>query len=385
MKQPTITDTVDFSEAESVDMDVDTSDSEVLSENLWDKTGQRFSILFVDDDSRILDLLNRTYLDSGYSIFRAESADLAMQILADESIDVVVSDLRMPDMSGVEFLRGVRAKYPRIRRIMMSGYFDINDTINAINENQLFGYIIKPWDNKKLKMTIYKALISKKHEDDERANRKERNQRAVQIARRFGSEIRQLKKGSGQAYDDATALFKKLSEMRIEDHEHGQRVSDLSVKIARQMGADDVVCEQLAAAGQVHDIGCMLLSEREQSLPFSELNVREQENFRSHAVLGERMISGLKTYASAARMIRNHHEHFDGSGYPDGLKEEEIPLGARIIKVASDYDDLAFRKQESRKMSVDVILRRFKTHMRRRYDPAVVNALEIVLTQPVKS
>ena len=115
------------------------------------------TLLFVDDEPSILSALRRLFRPHGYRIFVAESGAAGLAILEQETIDLVISDMRMPEMDGASFLKQVRARWPKVMRILLTGYADINSTVSAINEGEIYRYIAKPWDDNEILSTVREA------------------------------------------------------------------------------------------------------------------------------------------------------------------------------------------------------------------------------------
>jgi len=138
-------------------------------------------ILFVDDDERILNMLKRSHEDSGWDVLTALSGNDGLWLLSQHHIDIVVSDAKMPGMDGVEFLGRLAKEYPDITCLLMSGYMDINDTIEAINAGHIYGYIVKPWKKEQLKQTLHEALQHKRKRDEECERLKEAQARGEKL------------------------------------------------------------------------------------------------------------------------------------------------------------------------------------------------------------
>lgn len=342
------------------------------------------TLLFVDDEQNILSSLKRLFRSSGYRILTASSAKEGLEILENEAIDLIVSDMRMPEMSGDEFLEQVAVKWPNTIRILLTGYSDISATIAAINNGGIYKYISKPWEDGDLKITVQRALEQKRLEEIvEQQNRelKELNEglenkvqaRTAELSQTVGmveKAYESLKKG----YGDSIKTFSNIIEAREgQVAGHARRVANMARRVALALGVDKVETQDIFFAGLLHDIGKIGLPDRLLSTPFDELSDHDREEVIRHSIVGEMLLMPLDILHGAAKIIHSHHEWFDGGGYPDGLKKEEVPLGAYILAVADDYDALRAGMLMSEKLSAAQAQDFILNNRGKRYSPQVVD------------
>ncbi len=363
-----------------------------LTTPLADATSPAPSLLLVDDEASILSSLRRLLRPGGYRVFTAESGAAGLEILARENIDLVVSDMRMPEMDGARFLEEVRQRWPQVARILLTGYSDVASTIAAINRGEIYRYIAKPWDDSELLLTIDATL--------EHARLKAENVRLLALTRAQNEELRGLNAGLERRVRERTAeiedvnslltqannqlkqnfiisikMFSGLIEMRggaIAGH--SRRVADLARRTAEKMGLEGREQQDIFLAGLLHDIGKIGFADPLLTTPVARMNGEERGRYRKHPLAGEQALMPLDQLKGVSLSIRSHHERFDGEGWPDGLQGLGIPLAARILAVANDYDGLQhgalFDKRLSESEAQEMIIK----GRGRRYDRRVVDA-----------
>jgi len=309
-----------------------------------------WSVLCVDDEPSILSALRRVLRVEGCRILTANSGAEALALLETEPVDVVVSDMRMPVMDGARLLAEVRARWPGTARVLLTGYADMDATILAINEGQIYRYIHKPWDETELRLTVRQAA-------ERQALRRERD-RLQQLTQVQNAELQVLNTGLEQRVAERTAelgqandrlkknylttirVFAGLLEMRSGQlGGHGKRVADLARRIAVAMEVPSDQVQDIFVAGLLHDIGFMAVPDALLAKPVGRYTADEMLLYQRHAVLGAQSLMALDDLQAVASLIRSHHERFDGKGYPDKIAGSAIPLGSRILAVADTWDD----------------------------------------------
>lgn len=349
------------------------------------------ALLFVDDEANILSALKRLFRPLGYSIFTAESGAAGFEVLERNPIDLVISDMRMPEMSGAEFLEKVRVKWPDAVRILLTGYADVTSTIAAINKGEIYRYIAKPWDDNDIVLTVKHALERKNLElekqrlealtlkqndelKDLNANLEAKVTERTEEVRQTMGFLEVAHKQLKDSYLISLKVFSNLMELREGAMGgHSRRVADLARRLAQRLGLSDNEVQDVMFAGLLHDIGKIGLSDRLLHKPFASLTTEERAEVIKHPVTGQAALMALGSMKETARLIRSHHERFDGLGFPDGLLGMAIPRGARILAVANDYDALLTGSLMSKQMS-ETEAREFLLEGRgKRYDPKVTD------------
>ena len=359
---------------------------------MTDMSGTAPSILLVDDEASILSSLRRLLRPSGYTIHLAESGKAGLEVLEREHVDVVVSDMRMPEMDGAQFLEHVRNRWPGIVRLLLTGYADIGSTIDAINRGQIYRYISKPWDDNDLMLILRDAL--------ERRRLQSENERLQALTQAQNAELKELNSGLEQKVQERTReleqanaslkvanerqkqnflvsikTFSGLMELRSGGVAgHARRVADQARKLAAHLGVDAKSQQDIFLAGLLHDIGKIGFSDAMLAKPVPRMNGEEMGLYRKHALAGESALMPLDELKGAAHLIRAHHERFDGQGFPDGLLGLAIPLGARILSVVNDYDGLQIGTLADKLLNRDEALAMLVRSRGKRYDPQVVDA-----------
>lgn len=288
---------------------------ELLS--LHDAFGEKHTILIVDDEDNNLQLLKRS-LRRNYNVLTASNGKEALNIVetVGPEISMIISDQRMPELQGVDFLEEVSKKYPDIIKILLTGYTDTDVIIDAINKCNLYQYLLKPFDPNTLQATVQQGL--EKFE--------------------IVSQNTELSKDLNELfYKTIKAISSALDAKDEYTHGHSYRVTLYSLILAKKLNYSDKFIEDLETAGLLHDIGKIGIPQSILCKP-GKLTDEEYASMKTHPEQGEKMINDVKQLCVISDWIKAHHERWDGRGYPSGLKEEEIPLASRIIALADTYD-----------------------------------------------
>jgi len=318
------------------------------------------TVLLVDDEENILRALQRLLMDEDIEVLTATSGEQGLAVLRDaENVGLIISDQRMPGMNGAEFLSHSRELMPDALRILLTGYSDINATINAINIGGAFRYISKPWNDGELVQTIRDALrqytlmienqrlnriVQQQNEELNEWNRnlKSRVLEQTTAIRQKNDELHASLQRMRDNYTATIAAFSALVEMRgTQRHQHARNVSNLSMNAARELGISAPELEMIKTAALLHDIGEIGIPERILMRASETLNTEDLRLYQLHPIRGQMAIDTIEDLRPAGILIRHHHENMDGSGFPDRLAGEAIPLGARIIAFADRIDRAA--------------------------------------------
>ncbi len=349
------------------------------------------SVLFVDDETSILHSLRRRFRKTGWHISTAENGIDGLEIMKQRKIDVVVSDMKMPEMSGAEFLTEVAEKYPKTVRILMTGYADIESAAEAINKGRIFGYISKPWNDEDLQKTIERGLeitFLERERDDLLILSQEQNKKLknfnndleIEVKRRT-EELEQtaafLDKTLNElkgAYNSTIDVFANLIELREGRRAgHARRVAKHAKELAFSLEISEQGTNDIYLAALLHNIGLIGMPDRILSTPYSELSFADQKKYREHPILGEASLMSIPPLHQSARYIRHHCEYEDGSGFPDGLVGAETEVGAKIIGVISKYDEYILGFVTGKPESEDSAARFLIENSGTKYDKKVVD------------
>ncbi len=354
-------------------------------------------MLFVDDEPSILAALSRALRQEGYRCMFADSATKALQVLEADAVQVVVSDFRMPEIDGIQFLAQVRSRWPKILRLLLTGNADLAATIAAINEGGIYRFIAKPWDDGDLRLNMHNALERQFLEQErsrlEALTREQNRQLQIlnaglehQVAERT-AELRKENNRvvvANQKLKTGFTMSVKVFSQLIEQDEpyragHSRRVGELARRLAVQLGCTRGEVQDIQIAALLHDIGKISDAADLRCKPPGKMTAMELARYKDHPAKGAHILMTVEELRPAARLIRAHHERFDGLGFPDGLNRHEIPLGARIIAVANDYDSLQAGTPEHEPRTAEIAYNYMVEWNNRRYDPEVVTALAAVL------
>jgi response regulator RpfG family c-di-GMP phosphodiesterase len=352
----------------------------------------QLTILCVDDEPNILSSLRRLFRPEGYRIFVAESGSEALQVLEREAVDLVISDMRMPVMDGAEFLGHTRARWPDTVRLLLTGFADMESTVNAINKGEIYRYITKPWDDNDILLVVRHALERKALEREKQrleALSRRQNEELKELNASLESKVLQRTAELSLAHDSLAAVneklkasfltsikvFSNLIEMRGGHLAgHSRRVADLSRKIGAKMNLSGRDLQDVFLAGLLHDIGKIGFPDALLSTPVSHITGESLGQYRKHPSLGEQALMALEDLRSVAKAVRSHHERYDGQGFPDGLVGLAIPVGARILALASDYDSLQLGMLSPRRATPEEAKGVIVQGRGKRYDPLAVAA-----------
>jgi adenylate cyclase len=363
-------------------------------------------ILVVDDEAGILSALKRLFRPIGYAVLTAESGAAGLEILAARHVDLIISDMRMPGMTGAQFLAQAKAAYPDIVRILLTGYSEISSTVAAINEGGIYHYLPKPWDEHDLLLTVKRAL--------EQQQLKSEAQRLTQIVLRQNEElsafnatlekqvvarteeIRQtvmfLEHSEGEVKKNLLTMlkvFSNLIELRAGAFGYSGRVGELSrnlgAKMARTLGTAYRISESglqdLMIAGLLHAVGKIGLPDELVRKPMEKMTSDETRLFMTHPLKGQLALTPLDAYAAAGLIIRHQYERYDGRGSPQSLVGDAIPLGSRILAVTRDFEALLAGAIATQPLPLDKTLALLKSQRGHRYDPVVVDQFLVMIEE----
>ncbi len=338
-------------------------------------------ILFLDDETNILNSLRRLFVDEPYEVLTASDALAALDHVREDDIAVVVSDQLMPEMTGTEFLAKVSEIRPEAVRIIMTGHADIDAAVAAINLGHVYRFIRKPWDDAELKLTVRNAFRRHSLAEENRkllaltqeqnAKLSALNQDLEEQVEQRTKQIRALMKSLEKSFHQSFRLLLEMLELFSPDLPgHSRRTAALSVEIARRYGFNNKEIQVIETAAILHDVGLFglppyLLTKKREQMSAPEIALIQQ-----HPELGHAALDAIEELKEVAVLVRAHHENMDGTGYPDALKNFQIPVGARIIHLANDFDNLTKKDGLPREEA----LKQLKSAAGRVYDPDILIA-----------
>jgi len=350
------------------------------------------TLLFIDDEENILSALRRLFRPLGYRILIANSAIKGLKMMESEEVDLIVCDMRMPEMNGDAFFEQAAEKWPDTMRILLTGYADISSTIAAINKGSIYSYISKPWNDDDIKINVKRALdqremkaerlelmvlINQQNEELTRLN-STLEKKVTERTNKLNVTMEQLEvthESLKRNYTDSIKAFSNIIAFRGGSAPgHARRVADMGFKLAMSMGMTKTEARDVLFAGLLNDIGRIGLSDHLVTQPFEILSVEEQAVIISHNQMAEGLLMALDLLQVAATFICARYERYDGSGGPHGLKADEIPLGTAILAVVDDYDALQKGGLFADMMTAAEAMAFIVEHQGARYSPLVVTA-----------
>jgi putative nucleotidyltransferase with HDIG domain len=332
-------------------------------------------ILVVDDEESIRDIVAQMLTTAGYVCTQAGSGTEALALLTSGTdFELMLSDLMMPDLNGSDLLERVKEKYPDMPVVMVTAVHDIQVALDAIRDGA-YDYLLKPFEREQLLNSVSRAL------ENRRLKVENRNYQ-TNLESLVEDRTRQLKATNEELERSYDIMLQVLGEaLDYKDREtegHSRRVTAYTIAIAKRMGIPQEEVAVIARGAFLHDIGKMAIPDNILNKP-GKLTPEEIAIMREHCYLGYKLVRKIPVLREAAEIVYSHQEHYDGNGYPRGLKSAEIPLGARIFSVADTFDaitqDRAYRKAQTMEAARKEIERCAGTQ----FDPEVV---EVFLKMP---
>lgn len=331
-------------------------------------------ILVVDDEEAIREVVS-TLLDAqGFRCTTCSNGRLGLEAFRKDSYDLVLSDIVMPEMDGLKLLAELRLDDPDVPVIMVTAMHDISIALEAIRAGA-YDYILKPFEKDQLYLSVRRALEHRRLVLENRTYQSDLEQLVAERTQQLSIALQDLE----QSYDyTLEALGGALDAKDAETEGHCQRVTAFTITIAKAMGVDKGLLRHIARGAFLHDIGKMGVPDSILRKP-GPLTPREREIMRRHCDIGYSVLERIPFLKEAAEIVLSHQEFYDGTGYPRGLRGEQIPLGARIFAVADTLDAMISDRPYRKALSVAHARGEIKRCSGTQFDPAVV---EVFLALP---
>lgn len=342
---------------------------------------KKAQILIVDDNAQNLTVLGEMLMTQ-YAVRVATSGEQALKAVLQMPLpDLILLDVMMPGMDGHAVLKKLRSNpdTASIPVIFVTAKSEADDEKLGL-ELGATDYICKPYDpdivlaRVRTQLALAEVRVQLAHKnlelEEKVAERTEMLTKALTSLRQAHGDLKKTHFGTLRA-------FSNLSKLRhVSVGEHDRRVAEQARALASFMGLSQDEVQEIFVAALLHDIGKLGFSDELLDKPVNRLSGGDLALYRSHPAIAAEALGGIASMEGVVDIIRNHHEHFDGSGYPKGLSGYDIPLGARIICPLSDYDDLMRGVAMTSRMSMKQSIRYFLDGSGSRYDPQIMENIE---------
>jgi len=329
-------------------------------------------ILIVDDEVEITEIL-ADLLSEDYDCLRAASAEDALVRLTEGEFQLVISDITMPGMSGLDMIPHVKELSPDTVVVMISGMQTVESAIGALRLGA-FDYLMKPFDLRQVEAVVKRAL---EHHELVVAKRRYENHLEELVEQRTVELDKALNSLEAAYRSTLKALTAALETRDSETHGHSERVVSYSLRLGHEYGLSSEKMKWLEFGSLLHDIGKIGVPDSILRKP-AKLTEEEWVRMREHPLHGQQILRGIEFLEGAARVVAQHHEQWDGTGYPFGLRDEEIDICARIFAVADAFDAITSDRVYRRGKPYEAAAKELDDWAGRQFDPKVVEAFHRV-------
>ena len=333
-------------------------------------------ILIVDDEAMICSILSRRLAQEGYVCVTAKNGREALSLFYKETFSLIITDIKMPEMDGIELMKRVRTVNPSMIVIMVTAFPEIDLAVEAMRLGA-YDFLRKPLENLDLVvLSVKHALDKKRLEEEVEAYHRNLERLVEERTAKLQLAYRTLKKAH---LDSVKVLAEAIDAKDPYTRGHSDRVRKMSLRIATQLGFAEEGLENLEYGALLHDIGKIGIKD-DVLQKQSTLSAEEYQYIQEHPLIGVKIVEGIEFFKDKIPIIRHHHEHFDGKGYPDGLSGTNIPLEARIITVPDAFDAMTSIRPHRGAMPLEDVLEELLNYRGRQFDPQV---LDIFLNEKI--
>lgn len=360
-----------------------------MTNNATDTTidARKPTVLFVDDEANILASLKRLVRKKDYCALFANSGAEALDLMKQHKVELVVSDMKMPQMTGAQLLAKVVKYFPDTYRIILSGYADLGSTIDAVNEGRIHRFMQKPWQNDLLLEAIDEGLqmvLLKQQNENLKVEVAKQNRKLKALNGTLEEKVslrtRQinvaLKKLQGQNRALEKVLYNVININPNLNGEFAKKVSALARRLAMKSGIKDQDLRDVSLAGLLCEIGLMALDPFLYSKPFEELNHQQRNEYYSQVETAKLILAPAEYMTNVANMLEQQYLSWAGSSSDGNPIYESILPGARILHVARDYWSFRLQKIRSGELSHEQAIVQMKKLMGAKYEPTLIEILD---------
>lgn len=359
--------------------------SDFAAKRLQEVRDRERTVLVVDDETLLLAGVRRALRRMGFSAVVAETArDALNQLEAGLRPDVIITDQRMPGMSGTEMLAIIRERYPSIVRVCMSGHADRPEILESINRGSVFRFLMKPWDLEEFQRTVQSSMkqadLIAEHRllnnvmTSENRDMKVERKSLLNVVTEQSVAIQEKNARLEQSiFETVKALVEAIEAKDAYTAGHSELVSRFAVALGEELHCNNEQLECLRLAGILHDVGKIGVPDSVLLKP-GRLTPEEFEVVRAHPEIGERILKDVRFPYDILPIVRLHHERWDGLGYPDKLAGEDIPMLARLTHIVDVYEAITARRVYREPMPVDRVIQIFERGAGADFDPNMVPA-----------
>jgi len=356
------------------------------------------ALLIVDDEQEVLNSLNRA-LRKEFELFLFTDPTKALEFYQDKPIPLVLSDMRMPTMDGATLLGHISEINPSSKRFLLTGHADINLTVAAVNEGKISHYFAKPWDNYELVTELKDAfaayMTGMKSKKLLRIN-KEKSAKLALLNSSMELEINKSKQKLALVSSKEAKNFERLKQTfntfvgiyansislhTQETTRHNYRIASHARYLAEQQKCDRLLCFQIYIAGLLYEAGKFSLPQTLLAQPYEKLTHQEQTQFNCFYTTGAKLLSDVDELSFVVELIKHIPERYNGTGFPEHLSGDEIPLGSRIISLVTGFDDLVIGRQSICPLPVSEAKERLEKLSGSLYDPNLVKEYLDILSE----
>lgn len=323
----------------------------------WAPSGHRPHVLCVDDEPVTLEVMTRILERIGLDVTTTTSALTALQLFDGGRFDLVLTDIRMPEMDGHAFLLAIREHDPQIPVVVATGQGTLDNAIRALSEGAT-GMIVKPFTAEEFVREIQSAL-----------ERSRIRYEALQY--RFVTPILD---------GVALALTAAIEARHLETGDHCHQIGIIAERVAGLLGMSEQERTTIRIGGYLHDVGKIAIADRILLKP-GPLTPGEYREMQRHSEIGAAIVSTHEAMGPIAAIVRHHHERYDGAGYPDGIAGRDIPIGARIVAVADAFSAMTEKRVYRAAMTVEQAWEELRRNSGSQFDPEMVELLATAIDE----